>query len=52
MVVAMIIHHLRHQQVEGGEGYRESYEIKHRRRLEATRHVKHVSEDIHNILFI
>jgi hypothetical protein len=52
MVVAMIIHHLRHQQVEGGEGYRESDKIKYRRSLEATSHVEHVSENVHILLFI
>ena len=51
-IIGNVIHHLRHQQVEGSKGYRESDEIKYRRSLEATCHVEHVSENVHILLSI
>jgi hypothetical protein len=43
----MVVRDLRQEEIAGCEGYRESDEVEHCRRLEATRHIKHISEYVH-----
>ena len=46
-IVRAVVVHLRHQQVEGGEGHREARQVQRRGGLEAARHVPAVLQYVH-----